>query len=1729
MPPRKASASARAGSSKVDEGVPTRRSTRSASGSTSTRSASGTTTTKRATAIKSASRKRDVDPESSEGEGSNGRIGDATQTLRVAETSDHEHVDASVEMSRQRPAGAKQTKTRVASRSRAASGRKGLTASSQTSHGQPPVDDNEADTDSAISDADDNVLSKGPTKATLRRSTSGPDVVAPVAAHDGKVTAEHHVRASPDRSQHPDRTTHIADDLEDSDESSSLDADATFVAPTKPSRPSIEPGLTTPAQKHARFSLLSPTMASAPSTPSNKSDPTAPGTVTSTPGLPAQPSTRLVIHKLVLKDFKSYAGTQTIGPFHKSFSSVVGPNGSGKSNVIDSLLFVFGWRANKMRQGKLSELIHSSSIAGRPKPSETQVSVVFREIEDLPGPDAYRVVPKSKLVVSRTAYQNNTSVYHLNGKRSSFTEVTTLLRGRGIDLDHKRFLILQGEVESIAQMPPKARNEHEEGLLEYLEDIIGTSRFKEEIEAAGKTVDECNEQRGERLGRLRIVQREKDAMEGKKKEAETLLRDQNTLTRHQSRLWQLYQWECRQVLEDAGNAIAELNVRITLEREKHEGAQASVADLEAKYSSAKSEWDVLRKDVEKLSKAVEKSEKDDLQLGEKRKHLETKRKKLQKTANDEKHQLSEARSTLSSSDDDIERLRAEVQKLEASLETEEATLDSIRDSLKSKTGHLTQQIEAKQRDLAPWADKVKEKEGLRNVKQQEVELIQGREEARAKTMSEARETRQRLKDEVQAKQRELRDLTTEREQVGTTTAESSKALQQARADEAELRNKLSLARAKADEAKSAQQASASQSSVLTSLARQADLGMIKGFHGRLGSLGVIDDKYDVAISTACPGLDSIVVDTVECGQACIEHLRKNNLGRANFILLDSISKGPIPSIETPENVPRLLDLVKSREPRFVAAFYHQLRDTLVARDLSHANRIAYGARRWRVVTLDGQLIDKSGTMSGGGTRVARGGMSSKFADADYTPEQIARLQQTVTTLDGELQGLTLKLQRMDLEHRDLSARPAQLEIEIEKVQMAIKVGTQRLEEAHRRIQELKAESKPDAADASRLDQLVAEIEELDSAIAELQLKTSAFEAEIAALHEKVLAAGGVGLQTQQSKVEGMREMIDLSGEKLTKAEVAKSKAEKDISKYETSTAKREKVFADLEEEIASAQTSAAEITDVVSRMRKSLEDQQHALEGKQEEKDELKQSLDESSSTINAFRSLELEIKQKLEDNQRTVGETQKKARHWEEKLSHLELHVLDADDEDAEGDNAGETAAPQEDRSRGELNPDGHGQDSLPASVNVKQEADGDVTTPSDAPDQSQETSEAVPKQSEKSDETLLRTYTDDELSVMRKDDIKADIADCEERISKGSGNLAVLVEYRKREQEFLARARDLEQTTQERDAAKTQYDVLRKQRLDEFMAGFGTISSKLKEMYQTITLGGNAELELVDSLDPFSEGILFSVMPPKKSWKNISNLSGGEKTLSSLALVFALHAFKPTPLYVMDEIDAALDFRNVSIVANLIKERTKNAQFVIISLRNNMFELASRLVGIYKTNGQTKSLAVENTELSQAMAEEAAIASATLMASARKAKTHPAPPRTPSSTVAHAQRLQASLARQSQLSAARGLGAHGGESSLPATPSGPLRRTQMAAPDSSISSLPMSMSVPSMAAAQASHGLPKTPFAIPQTPRMPKSILARTPRVPSATPRVPSNASQRTGRSSSSSSSSATVAGVL
>jgi len=223
-----------------------------------------------------------------------------------------------------------------------------------------------------------------------------------------------------------------------------------------------------------------------------------------------------------------------------------------------------------------------------------------------------------------------------------------------------------------------------------------------------------------------------------------------------------------------------------------------------------------------------------------------------------------------------------------------------------------------------------------------------------------------------------------------------------------------------------------------------------------------------------------------------------------------------------------------------------------------------------------------------------------------------------------------------------------------------------------------------------------------------------------------------------------------------------------------------------------------------------------------------------------------------------------------------------------------------------------------------------------------------------------IKENLSEEDLAKVNRPDAHARMLQLEANVKNMKPNLTSIQEYRRAATEHKEKLGEYDEVNNQREDARRTLEELRRARHDEFMSGFAIISMKLKEMYQMITLGGDAELELVDTLDPFSEGIAFSVRPPKKSWKQITNLSGGEKTLASLSLVFALHHFRPTPLYFMDEIDAALDFRNVSIIANYIKERTQNAQFIVISLRNHMFELADLLVGIYKTNDVSKCVAI-------------------------------------------------------------------------------------------------------------------------------------------------------------------------
>jgi structural maintenance of chromosome 4 len=219
-------------------------------------------------------------------------------------------------------------------------------------------------------------------------------------------------------------------------------------------------------------------------------------------------------------------------------------------------------------------------------------------------------------------------------------------------LDHKRFLILQvssslqhssrdadmflsqGEVESIAQMKPKAQTEHEDGLLEYLEDIIGTSMYKQPIEEAQVEVDNFNEARAEKITRLSIVAKEKSSLESRKREAETYLRAMNELTRKKSLLCQFHMSTLHSNIDITETAMVTLKERLSSEESKNKSTLEEIDELQKAYDEKLEAFEQVKHHVDELAKQAKQIEKEQVSLAEKKKHQATKQKKLKKSIHD---------------------------------------------------------------------------------------------------------------------------------------------------------------------------------------------------------------------------------------------------------------------------------------------------------------------------------------------------------------------------------------------------------------------------------------------------------------------------------------------------------------------------------------------------------------------------------------------------------------------------------------------------------------------------------------------------------------------------------------------------------------------------------------------------------------------------------------------------------------------------------------------------------------------------------------------------------------------------------------------------------------------------------------------------------------------------------------------------------------------------------------
>ncbi|KAJ2944933.1 hypothetical protein O0L34_g1828 [Tuta absoluta] len=486
-------------------------------------------------------------------------------------------------------------------------------------------------------------------------------------------------------------------------------------------------------------------------------------------------------------------------------------------------------------------------------------------------------------------------------------------------------------------------------------------------------------------------------------------------------------------------------------------------------------------------------------------------------------------------------------------------------------------------------------------------------------------------------------------------------LQTLKTQEANVAKEARALRAQLEESRQAMSANRSRGRVLDALMREKTNGNIPGIFGRLGDLGGIDQKYDVAVSTCCGALDNIVVDTVETAQACVAHLKRHDIGRATFIALDKqdhLRQYIEQRGRYPENVPRLFDLVKVRDDRVRPAFYYALRDTLVAQDLDQASRIAYGATRYRVVTLKGDVIEIAGTMSGGGKSTMRGRMSSSVQQdtSEQDPRviqenerQLDTLEQRLTELRSEQVALEDQVVTLQRSTREGKTTLHKLNVELRSLTEQVPLLKNQIKQQQTRVSSCKVDPRQKAALEKALKTAQEKLDKAKHDAGEVEKEVHGVDAQISAV------AGG-RVKDLQKMVEDLSKKIDKVSTEITKLRVAINTSIRNAKKSKDKISQMETDLRETERALTNLTNQKKELTLETQRLQKEIEELDEQISEGSGEFTDLKKEIAALQKKENEIKSERLEANNAVEKSAKKISEANGNIRTWEHNIKDLKL-----------------------------------------------------------------------------------------------------------------------------------------------------------------------------------------------------------------------------------------------------------------------------------------------------------------------------------------------------------------------------------------------------------------------------------------------------------------------------------------
>ena len=1177
-----------------------------------------------------------------------------------------------------------------------------------------------------------------------------------------------------------------------------------------------------------------------------------------------------------MQGFKSFPD-KTVLEFNKGITAVVGPNGSGKSNISDAVRWVLGEQSTKtLRGSKMEDVIFSGTDVRKAKG--------FAEVTlRLDNTDRSLNKDSDEVSVTRRYYRSGDSEYLVNGESARLRDVNELFMDTGLGRDGYS-IVGQGKIADMVS--PKASERRD-----MLEEAAGISHFRYRRGDAIKRLAQAEEN----LVRLRDILSELESRVGPLKAQSEKAQKFIVLAGERKNL-EIGIW--LNTIDKTGEKMRDQEHKIEIAEASHKEAQDELSkigemidkaadgtrDINIKLEEIRNSASGFEEKLSDIDSQIKVAENSILHNNETIERINRDKAAENETEQNIDAAVSAARECIQKAEEQIADATRQMDELSKQEETYRLSSSEFSDRAAALSGEISA-LSVRLADCRVTAETANSSiEEIRSRISAIDESMGTRKDdydALLKRKADAEAELEEIQDEIVSVKNAIDGYTLRFENRGKKADSVKLAIDE---KQRELHKGQDRVRLLEDLEKNMEGYFGAVKAVM----KESGRGALRGIYGPVSQLITVKDKYSAAIETALgAAVQNIVVDNETDAKRAMGFLKEHRAGRATFLPITAI-KGRVLSEQGLDDqygfVSIASDLV-SYDNKYSEIIRWLLGRTAVAEDIDSAIAIAKKySYRFRIVTLDGQVINAGGSMTGG-SRVQNAGILSRG-------NEIERLKGSLASMQKELDGM---LSDYKLLSEDASAAKAELEGAEGDLLRA-------KEENIRREGELKLASDKLSSVSSGVKELLEEKETL----------------------EKRIESVSSGAEAARSQIDELKETLE-NKEKELESITGDSKT---LQKNREEVASK---AAEIRLRIVSLQKDVEANTDEITRLKNRKTGHLDRLSELDGEIREIEKKNDELRALTEQLSADEKALKANHGDAQNRINELISQRDELEKQANDLRLHER-AKSEERER-LSGDIARLEE------------------RKIAMRNEYDNLTSKLYDE------------YQLTRREAAALEIEIDDySLAAKRLAELKSQIR------ALGSVNVSAIEEYKEVSERYEFLSGQINDVETSRAELNKMIDDLTGKMAEQFREQFNRINSCFGQTFIELFGGGKAELRLEDERDVLGSDIEIKVQPPGKNVQNINLLSGGEKGLSAIALLFAILKVTPAPFCIFDEVEAALDDVNVSRYAQYVRRMTKNTQFILITHRRGTMEEADVLYGVtMQEKGVSKLLELKTAEMAK------------------------------------------------------------------------------------------------------------------------------------------------------------------